>query len=156
MKLKKDTNYIAAVERAITEKYGQNTAQDFRNEWADEKEKEYLRQLAELQGKRDRTSQDKEEIVIGDVRITKRRSRQKENRCCPVCKTYSFSRRDDLYMNRFDCCQQCYINFVEFREERWKSGWRPSDGEYKPPRIKSFIQAVKQYVKKFLRRIKNG
>ena len=126
MKLKRDTNYIAAVEKAITEKYGQNTAQDFRNEWADEKEKEYLRQLAELQEKRDRTLQDKEEIVIGDIKITKRRTRQKENRCCPVCKTYSFSKRDDLYMNRFESCHGCYLDFIEYREEAWGNGERPT------------------------------
>ena len=127
MKTRKDTNYIAAVEKAITEKYGKNTVQDFRHEWPEHKEKEYLAQLKEMTTKRDNNSIKKEEIVVGDVKITKRRTRQKEDRTCPVCKTYSFSRRDDLYMNRFKCCYDCYVDFVEYREEAWKNGERPTD-----------------------------
>jgi hypothetical protein len=45
MKSKHDPNYLAAVEKAIAQKYGKNTVQDFRNEWAEEKEKDYLNQL---------------------------------------------------------------------------------------------------------------
>ena len=127
MKTRKDPNYIAAVEKAITEKYGKNTAQDFRNEWEEDKEKEYLNQLREMRIKRDKFSTCKEEIIVGDVKITKRRDREKDNRCCPVCKTYSFSRKDDLYMNRFKCCYDCYIDFIEYREEAWKNGERPTD-----------------------------
>ena len=46
-------------------------------------------------------------------------------RVCPVCETYSFSGRDDLYMNKFECCYKCYIQLVEGREEKWLEGWRP-------------------------------
>ena len=127
MRNRKDPNYIASVEKAITEKYGKNTGQDFRNEWQEDKEKEYLAQLKEMTAKRDKNSIKKEEIVVGDVRITKRRTKQKDNRTCPVCKTYSFSSRDDLYMNRFKSCYQCYIDFIEHREEAWNNGERPTD-----------------------------
>jgi hypothetical protein len=126
MKAKIDPNYIAALEKAIVEKYGKDTVQDFRNEWAETKEKEYLNQLKEMRIKRDRLSSHREEIKVGDVTITKRQSRQKENRTCPVCKTYSFSRRDDLYMNRFKGCYNCYTDFIEHREEAWKNGDRPT------------------------------
>jgi len=127
MRNRKDPNYIASVEKAITEKYGKNTVQDFRNEWQEDKEKEYLAQLKEMTAKRDKNSIKKEEIVVGDVRITKRRTKQKDDRTCPVCKTYSFSSRDDLYMNRFKSCYQCYIDFIEHREEAWNNGERPTD-----------------------------
>ena len=60
MKTRKDPNYIAAVEKAITEKYGKDTVQDFRNEWKEEKEKEYLNQLKEMRVKRDKYSTNKE------------------------------------------------------------------------------------------------
>lgn len=125
--MKRDSNYIAAVEKAITEKYGKDTVQDFRNEWKEEKEKEYLNQLKEARTKRDKSSTDKEEIILGDIKITKRRSRQKDNRTCPVCKTYSFSGMDDLYMNRFKSCHDCYLDFIIGREEAWKTGERPTD-----------------------------
>ena len=127
MKTRKDPNYIAAVEKAITEKYGKDTVQDFRHEWKEEKEKEYLNQLKEMRVKRDKYSTNKEAVTVGDVKITKRRDRQKDDRTCPVCKTYSFSRKDDLYMNRFKCCHDCYIDFVIGREQSWKDGNRPTE-----------------------------
>ena len=125
--MKKDPNYIAAVEKAITEKYGKDTVQDFRHEWEEQKEKEYLSQLKEMRIKRDKYSTKKDEVIVGDVKITKRRTRQKDDRTCPVCKTYSFSQKDDLYMNRFKSCYLCYLDFIIGREKAWKSGERPTD-----------------------------
>jgi hypothetical protein len=105
----KDYNYVAAVEKAISEKYGKTAAQDFRGDWHPEKEKEYLEQLKKAN--------------LKESRQKKRDSFS--SRTCPVCKTYSFSSKDDLYMNRFRCCHRCYIEFVEGRVEDWKKGWRP-------------------------------
>ena len=28
-------------------------------------------------------------------------------------------------MNRFDCCYECYVDFVAHEEQRWADGWRP-------------------------------
>ena len=50
--MSKDYNYIAAVEKAISEKYGKDTAQDFRSTWAPDKEKKYLEQLGHRRKKR--------------------------------------------------------------------------------------------------------
>ena len=33
--------------------------------------------------------------------------------------------RDDVFMNKFDCCFRCYIQWIDGREERWATGWRP-------------------------------
>ena len=131
MKPKHDLNYIAAVEKAISERYGKDTVQDFRNTWEEDKEKEYLDQLKDLRVKRDRREKNHQELVVGDVKIKKRPTDQKTDRTCPVCKTYSFSRRDDLYMNRFKCCHDCYIDFVVGREQAWKSGERPTNEHIK-------------------------
>ena len=43
--MKKDYDHIAAVEKAIAEKYGKDAAQDIRGDWGEEKEKEYLDQI---------------------------------------------------------------------------------------------------------------
>ena len=51
---KSDYNYIAAVEKAITKKYGKDTVQDFRSDWQQEKEKDYLDQLKVKRIKRQR------------------------------------------------------------------------------------------------------
>ena len=67
----KDYEYIATVERAIEEKYGEEAIQHPRANWSEDKEKQYLEQIKDLQQK------------------------------------------------------QCYIQWVEGREDRWKTGWRP-------------------------------
>jgi len=140
MKTNKDPNYIAAVERAITEKYGKNTVQDFRNDWEEEKEKEYLKQLKDRSKNRDTKNKNHINIEDGSVLIKRPNKEQPADRTCPVCKTYSFSPKDDLYMNRFECCYDCYIDFVDDRLERWKSGWRPDE----------------EHLQTYLRRRKNG
>ena len=48
------------------------------------------------------------------------------DRVCPVCKSYSLSVDDDIYMIKFECCSHCYVQYVEGREKRWRSGWRPA------------------------------
>jgi len=122
--MKKDPNYVAAVEKAIAEKYGVETVQDFRSKWGKEKEEEYLKQLKEAKKTHFRKKAD-EEIETSSYRIKKSKKTKKAQRSCPVCKTYSFSTKDDLYMNRFNCCFGCYIDFVEGNEDRWKEGYRP-------------------------------
>ena len=118
-----DSNYIVKVEAAIREKYGEEAIQNPKKFWDEEKEKRYLEQLKEFYRREREVSQDKDKI--GDVYISKKLLSRKSNRDCPVCAKYSFDRKDDLYMNKFECCYGCYIQYVEGREKRWSSGWRP-------------------------------
>ena len=69
-----------------------------------------------------------EEEQVNGVFIPKKLLNKESNRSCPVCKTYSFKSNDDVYMTKFDCCEKCYIQWVEDREERWLKGWRPNNG----------------------------
>ena len=124
---KKDPNYIAAVEKSIAEKYGKVTVQDFRSEWSPEKEKEYVEELKKASHTKGSSTK-------------RQRGKIPDNRSCPVCKTYSFSPQDDLYMNRFKCCHLCYIDFVERNKQEWQDGWRPE----------------KDYIMGILRGRKNG
>ena len=62
----------------------------------------------------------KARVLIGKKLLTK-----SSNRTCPVCNVYSFNSKDDLYMNKYDCCYDCFIQHVDRDLERWKSGWRP-------------------------------
>ena len=121
--MKKDYNYIAAIEKAIAEKYGKDAVQDFRSMWTPEKEKDYLSDLKEKYDNL-KTSKSKTFEVSG-VEISINSIGVKKERTCPVCKTYSFSGKDDLYMNRFECCYECYVDFVTHEEQRWADGWRP-------------------------------
>ena len=123
--MKKDPDYVAAVEKAISEKYGKKTAHNIKSNWTPEKEKEYLEQL-------------KEAARLNKGR--KQRATASTSRSCPVCKTYSFSSRDDLYMLRFSTCYSCYVDFVSPDIYKWQQGKRPD----------------KKYVEEILRRRKNG
>ena len=125
MKMKHDPNYIASVEKAIAKKYGKDTVQDFRSDWQPAREEEYLLQLRSLNRKRDLFKKSKLVEKKGDVTLTRRNKAKPTERTCPVCKTYSFSTKDDLYMNRFGACFSCYVVFIEDREARWNEGWRP-------------------------------
>ena len=123
---KKDPNYVVKVEKAIAEKYGNDTIQNPKKYWTEEKEKEYLSQLKEFHKERD-DSEDYNTDEINGVFIPKKLLNKESNRSCPICKTYSFKSNDDVYMTKFDCCEKCYIQWVEGREDRWKEGWRPNN-----------------------------
>ena len=120
---KTDPDYIAKLEKAIAEKYGKETIAHPKSDWDDEKEKEYLDEL-KTNYRHLNEEQAKEEV--NGVLISKELLNRKTNRSCPTCNSYSFKSRDDLYMTKFQCCFKCYIQFVEGREERWTTGWRPN------------------------------
>lgn len=121
---KKDLNEIAKIEKAIKEKYGEDAIQNPKRHWDEEKEKKYLEDLKAFH-ERPRRSKKTEEVE--GILIKERKSTQEVDRECPVCNSYSFSGQDDLYMTKFECCFKCYIQYVEGREERWKSGWSPNN-----------------------------
>ena len=121
----KDYNFIAKVEQAIGDKYGEEAIQNPKANWSEEKEKEYLEQIKKIQQKQRKTSEAKDKIEVNGFFISKKLLNKDSKRACPVCETYSFEMKDDLYMNKFECCHTCYIQWVEGREERWESGWRP-------------------------------
>ena len=102
MKKYKDPNYVARVEKAISKKYGYDAIQNPRANWDDEK------------------------IEVDGVFVNKKLLTREHNRKCPVCDSYSFSIQDDVYMTKFECCKSCYVRWVEDREERWETGWRPT------------------------------
>lgn len=121
---KKDLNEIAKIEKAIKDKYGEDAIQNPKSTWNEQKEKKYLKSLEDFYCKKKK--QQKTEQAEGFV--IKNRSKTKlQSRTCPVCGAYSHNVYDDLYMTKFKCCFECYIQYVEGREERWNSGWRPND-----------------------------
>jgi len=126
---KRDLNTIAEIERAIQKKYGYDAVKHPRSEWSEEKESDYLDQLKKLSEKEDKRRQKVEKIEKDGFLISKKLLNKESNRNCPVCESYSFDIKDNMYMTKFSCCYLCYIEFVEQREERWESGWRPSKNE---------------------------
>ena len=122
--MKKDLNEIAAIEKAIKDKYGEEAIQNPKKTWDEEKEKKYLQGLKEFYGKKSKSRRvEKKEGFI----VKNKKASNAQSRSCPVCGSYSFNAKDDLYMNKFECCFACYVQHVEDREERWKTGWRPNN-----------------------------
>jgi len=98
-------------------------------DWNSKKEEDYLEQLKLLNQKLDKISEKLEKVEVDGVLMSKKLLNKDSNRSCPVCATYSFDTRDNVYMTKYSCCRLCYINHVEGREERWATGWRPNKGE---------------------------
>lgn len=121
---KKDLNEIAKIEKAIKEKYGEEAIQNPKGSWDKEKELKYLKDLKDFHERKSRskTTEKKDGFIIKTKKI-----KHKIDRSCPICNSYSFSLNDDVYMMKFNCCFSCYIKYIEGREERWKSGWRPNN-----------------------------
>ena len=123
--MKEDSNHIAKVEKAIAQKYGKETIQNPKANWDEEKEKEYLEQLKKLSEKEQSIKEKSEKVESNGFFISKKLLIKDTERECPVCNKYSFKTMDDVYMTKFECCYNCYIQFIEGREERWQKGWRP-------------------------------
>ena len=125
MKTKKELDHIVRIEKAIAKKYGKESIANPRSLWTDEKEEQYLEHLKEYYSKTRKSLENTEKIEEDGFLIPKNLITRKNERKCPVCKIFSFEVKDDLYMNKFECCFQCYVQWVEDREERWQKGWRP-------------------------------
>lgn len=48
---------------------------------------------------------------------------------CPICEEFMKGNQSTRTYYDWGCCMHCHIEFVEDREERWRSGWRPSAEE---------------------------
>jgi len=119
--------YIAKLERAITQKYGVEAINNPRRFWTEDKEKEYIQQSLEERQKFAKLSVMQDKVEQDGFLINKKLLTRDHNRTCPICKKYSFRPKDDLYMNKFEACFGCYIQHIEDREERWATGWRPNE-----------------------------
>jgi hypothetical protein len=53
---------------------------------------------------------------------------------CPIC---DLVMRETKVYFKWRCCNLCYIEFIEHREQRWTDGWRPSADE-----IASFLKTM--------------
>ena len=124
--MSKDQNYIAKLEKAISLKYGEEAINNPRRFWNDNKEKDYIEQSAEQQRKFAKLAESQDKVEQDGFLINKKLLNRDHNRTCPVCEKYSFHPRDDLYMSKFEACFKCYVKYVEDREERWETGWRPN------------------------------
>jgi len=131
MSRKKDWDYIARLEKAISEKYGSEAIQNPSSNWDDEKEKEYLKQIKKIAIKDTLVNEQEEMVEIDGFLVSKKLLNKDGNTNCPVCISYLKTIKDDIYIAKYECCENCFIQYIENREDRWKKGWRPKNEDYK-------------------------
>jgi len=125
----KDPHYVVKIEKAIAEKYGHEAIQNPKSNWDDKKEKEYLEQIKKLAKKENKIREKTEKVDAGGFFINRKLLIKKVERTCSSCDVYSFSKQDDVYIAKYNCCYKCYVNYVEHREEKWLSSQSSNKGE---------------------------
>tara|TARA_R110002110_G_scaffold135914_1_gene320313 strand:- start:1683 stop:2078 length:396 start_codon:yes stop_codon:yes gene_type:complete len=123
----KDLDYIAALEKAIKKKYGVEAIENPAKFWNEEKEKDYIIQLKQSVEKQRKYEIEIEPENVNGVLITKKLLNKERKNNCSVCSKSVKNINDDIYLLKYDCCEKCYIKYVDGREVRWTKGWRPEN-----------------------------
>jgi hypothetical protein len=123
----KELNQIAAIEKAIAEKYGTDTIANPVANWDDTKEKEYLSQMKQFYQKIKKNEQHEEKIDINGIKVSKKLLNRESSKSCPVCGFFPKKSMDDVCLVKFECCSECYDKYIFGREDRWLKGWRPKN-----------------------------
>ena len=116
---KRDLDHVVKIEKAIAKKYGEQTIQHPLAHWSNEKEEKYLQQIKEIYKRQLTRKEATDKIEKEGFLVSKKLLSKGSDRTCPACFEFSFDLRDDIYMSKYDCCQECFIKFVEDREHRW-------------------------------------
>ena len=112
----KDPNYIAALEKAITEKYGEKAALNPKAGWDPEKEARYQEEVKQAYRK-EREALDTQQLKeIDGVLVSSKLFNKNIDRQCQLCKKYSFYRYDDLFLTKYSCCQICYLDKIKDKQ----------------------------------------
>lgn len=70
-----------------------------------------------------------QEDVMKDIKVPIR---------CPFCGYLMKGKSTNTWYD-WKCCMDCYIEFIESREDRWKSGWRPTQEQ-----IDSYLVKIRE------------
>jgi hypothetical protein len=124
-KPKQDIEYIGKVEKAIKEKYGEEATINPRSLWDEQKEQEYLEQVKQNATKYYEKDQDDDILESDGIFISKKLLSKSNSTSCPVCDKYMMDSKQSVYIAKWQCCHDCYIKYVDGREDRWLTGWRP-------------------------------
>ena len=122
-----DYDHIAAVEKAIAEKYGSEAIENPRSKWDEKKKKNTCNKCKNYILNKRKNEESKEKIEINGIKVSKKLLNREQLRSCPVCGRFPRKSLDDVCLIKYDCCSKCYIQYVDGREQRWKEGWRPNE-----------------------------
>jgi hypothetical protein len=123
---KKSIEYVGKVEKAIADKYGEEAVTNPRSLWDEEKENDYIKQAEENAEKYYKKDEDDDIVEKEGIFVSKKLLNKSNTDKCTICNKYMLSSRDKVYLLKWECCNGCYIKWVEDREDRWNNGWRPN------------------------------
>jgi len=129
-----DYNKLAALEREMAKKFGDEVVKHPAADWDETDEREYEEQVTKLHRKFEGLFVEKSYTNKKGYLISKKLLNEEDAGgfdSCPYCGKYKFhfSVADDINLNRYGCCRDCHIQYVEDREQRWLDGWRPDINE---------------------------
>ena len=128
-KPKKTIEYLGKLEKAIADKYGEEAITNPRSLWDEEKEKDYIEQAKENAEKYYKSEEDEDVVEKDGIFVSKKLLNKSNAKGCPVCDKYLVDTRDSVFLLKWECCYKCFVQWVEDREDRWKTGWRPNKGK---------------------------
>lgn len=128
-KPKKTIEYLGKLEKAIADKYGEEAITNPRSLWDEEKEKDYIEQAKENAEKYYKSDEEEDVIEKDGIFISKKLLNKSNAKSCPICDKYLADIKDSVFLLKWECCHNCFIQWVEDREDRWKTGWRPNKGK---------------------------
>lgn len=102
-------NYIQALEKAVKEKFGEETTLNPKQLWNEEKEKEFVAQQKEFLKKTSNSDKTREKVEVDGVLLPKKLLNKSVNRVCSSCNKYSFNKKDDIYMIKYNACYRCFM-----------------------------------------------
>lgn len=122
---KRSLEELQQIEAAIRNKFGEAAITNPKSLWNEEAEKDYKKQISQLNDKSLLREKNEEKVEKDGFLISKRLLTIEKVEGCPTCGKCYTDARDSIYLLKFECCLNCYVLYVEDREERWKNGWRP-------------------------------
>ena len=109
--MKKDPNYIASLEKAIREKYGEEAIKNPASKWTPEKEKEYLKQLKSVVEKIESNKVETESGFLLEEKLIN----ISKVETCDKCEGKITTLNDKIYFSKLSVCEKCYILYHEGR-----------------------------------------
>lgn len=106
-------DYIQALEKAVREKYGNLATMNPKHFWDENKEKDYIEETKKVVKNQYLSQDSKEKVEIDGILVSKNVLNNKEERNCKLCSKYSFERKDDIYIKKFNACYKCYLCKIE-------------------------------------------
>ena len=85
--------------------------------------------MKELYNKNNKKRSYTEKVDVNGIKMSKKLLNRESLKNCPICNAFPKGVKDDVSLIKFQCCNSCFVKFVEDREERWLKGWRPDENQ---------------------------